>query len=357
MMLCREFDMSIDREKENQRKNRSLPASVYIYIVSALLAVILCIAGLLYFDSVKFAPSRFNIRREQLSSDKIPSQLDNVRILYFSDLKYGSYMDDERLQKLSERIGLVNTDALVFGGDLFDDTAALPENLEQLTAFFKNIDAPLGKFAVLGDTDRLSEKHLAAATEVFRNAGVEILVNKSAFLHNHGSESVTLVGLDNGLNGLPDQAVAYESVSPSAYTITVCHTPDTADSVRGELTDWFLAGHSLGGQAYNLVSYEFTPAMAVQYFRGKHELNSFTLDITSGTGTTGRDIRFLSGAEIVLYTLHHEEASAAPVITPTPDDASVTPAAETPEAETPEENSSQETQTPEETKEDSAPQN
>ena len=43
------------------------------------------------------------------------------------------------------------------------------------------------------------------------------------------------------------------------------------------------------------------------YFRGKYTVNgTFTLDISSGTGTTGRDVRFLSNAEVVLYRLEHK---------------------------------------------------
>ena len=70
------------------------------------------------------------------------------------------------------------------------------------------------------------------------------------------------------------------------------------------MTNLFLTGHSHGGQIYWLFGAYYTPAGAEQYFRGKSEVsNSFTLDITNGVGTTGKDVRFLANAEIVSYKL------------------------------------------------------
>jgi predicted MPP superfamily phosphohydrolase len=150
-------------------------------------------------------------------------------------------------------------------------------------------------------------------TDVMDASDFEILDNESVLLRNGGSQSITLVGLDNGLNGITAAEAAYENVSAGSYVIAVCHTPDSAGKVPGDLTDYFLAGHSHGGQAYFFFTAEYTPPKATEYLRGKHNVNGrFILDITNGTGTTGRDVRFLSDAEIVLYRLHSSAAVQPP---------------------------------------------
>ena len=109
--------------------------------------------------------------------------------------------------------------------------------------------------------------------------------NKSISIRNFGSDSITLVGLQNGVNGYADISTAYENISRSSFTIAICHTPDTAKDVPTDLTKYFLAGHSLGGQVYYGLGSLYTPLKADYYFKGKHIVNdSVTLDITSGTG-------------------------------------------------------------------------
>ena len=273
------------------------------------LGVLVLSAGVMAWDAFYSAPSRFNIRYETLSSVYIPGQMDDVSILFFTDLDYGPYMDEARLKKLVETINGLAPDVVVFGGDLTDSSvktisaSARQALTENLTA----INAPLGKFAVYGDNDCLSKEKTTATAEILYAADFEILTNASVKLRNTGSESVALVGLGNGINVYQDVSAAYANVPRTAYAITVCHTPDTAAVVPSDITKYFLAGHSLGGQVYWFFNSLYKPAMTDIYFRGKYTVNgTFTLDISSGTGTTGRDVRFLSNAEVVLYRLEHK---------------------------------------------------
>ena len=277
-----------------------------IAIVSCLL---LSIIGILSYDSFHSAPSRFSIRYEDISSIYIPNQLNEARILFFSDLHYGSFMDKNRCQKLVDSINGLAPDVVVFGGDLLDHSILRVEEstYNELKDLLQSINAPLGKFAVLGDYDCQSEEKKQTVINLLKDAEFELLENRSIKIRNTGSESISLTGLANGLNDQQDINSAFSNVSRTTYNIVVCHTPDSANNVPTDLTKYFLAGHSLGGQAYWLFGALYTPAYAENYFRGKHEINStFTLDITNGVGTIEKDVRFLSNAEIVLYRLQHK---------------------------------------------------
>lgn len=290
-------------------------------------AMFLAVIGYLVFDAFMIAPSKFTTRYESLYSQKIPAQLDGKKILFFSDLDYGPFMNKKRMASLVKVINSSGADVVVFGGDLFDlQYPFTDEDKTTVSSLLAQIEAPLGKFAVSGDADCADEDTKNAVSDVLRDGDFELLSNKVIRLRNKGSESIILVGLENGLNGKQKIEDAYESVSGDDYVITVCHTPDTADELPGDLTDYMLAGHSHGGQASYFFGYLYTPAMAVEYMRGKHRIgNAFTLDISNGTGTTKKDVRFMANAEIVIYDLYR--------ITP--------PEKKPEEQETPEENSAE----------------
>lgn len=279
-------------------------------ITRILLVLFLLIAtiGALAYDSFYSAPTRYTVRYETLNSIYIPEQMNDVSLLFFSDIDYGTFMDKERLAKLVNTINGLSPDIVVFGGDLFDQDAPEVTNetgwivIQELS----RIEAPLGKFAVLGDVDCKDPDHQAKVNYVLYNSDFEILHNNSILVRNEGSQSITLVGLENQINGNQDINSAYANVSRTSFSFAICHTPDTASLVPLDTTKYFLAGHSHGGQAFIGYGLFYTPVGAIEYTRGKHVIqDSFTLDITNGVGTTKKDVRFLTNAEVVLYRLQH----------------------------------------------------
>ncbi len=274
---------------------------IFIFFATAMILMVYCV-----YDSFNLAPSRFMIRYESLENPRIPEQMDGISILFFSDLEYGTFMDEERFARFVDMVNIAAPDIVVFGGDLYDENALVTEESNvAVTSLLKSINAPLGKFAVLGDNDHASEEKTESIRQTLLAADFELLENKVANLRNKGSQGIVLVGLDSEYKGSLDIDTAYSSVSRTTYTITVCHTPDTADRVPADITDYFLAGHSHGGQAYFYFMSFYTPSHATKYLRGKHEVNNFILDITNGVGTSWEDVRFLAGAEAVMYRLHH----------------------------------------------------
>lgn len=266
------------------------------------MGILVLLVGLLAYDTFYAATSRYTVRYETLSSVRIPDQMDNVTIAYFSDLEYGLFMDETRLSKLAKKIQSLDPDIIIFGGDLVAENLSSVSDTSALTAALSSFEAPLGKFAVLGDNDAQNETVQSQVEQILYDSDFEVLNNRSILLRNEGSGSITLTGLN--CNSL-DTSSAFASVSKTTYNIVVCHTPDSADSVPSDLTSYFLAGHSHGGEIYWGFGAEYMPSGCNQYFRGKHDLGTFTLDITNGVSTSQKDARFMADAEVVLYRLEH----------------------------------------------------
>lgn len=284
-----------------------------------LFSILVFLVGGLYYDTFYVAPSRFRVRYETITSTKIPKQLNDVNILFFSDVHYNNFMNEERFNEVVQLINDTSADIVVFVGDLIDHPSSnMPseEVIAKLTEQLKSISAPLGKFAVLGNHDLESETTKELISSILTNADFEIITNRSIMIRNKGSEAITLVGLDSQLLGSPDLNAAFATVSPNSFNIVVSHTPDIADSLIPDLVDLQVSGHSHGGQVYFPIFGSFyTAPYAEVYNKGKYKIaDRFILDVMNGVGTTKMDIRFLSDAEVVVYRLK-KPADSTPVPT------------------------------------------
>ena len=276
-------------------------------VITAFIILVLIVGGL-FFDAYNNAPNRFIARFETLSSTRIPEQLNNTNILYFSDVHFGKFMDINRFKKLINLINNSGADIILFGGDLLHSESVNSidnETLDLIKELLKSIDAPLGKFAVYGDQDH---NNLDIVNQILYDSNFEIINNDNIKLRNKGSQSINIVGIDSEDNGNINIEQAYNNIPKLSYTITLCHTPDTVVKIEKNLTDLYLSGHSLGGQAYFIFDSLYKPDFTSLYYRGKHTIDDkVKVDISSGTGTVIEDVRFLSNAEIVIYTLKHKQ--------------------------------------------------
>lgn len=259
------------------------------------------------FDAMYMAPKRVSVRYETISSDSIPPTMDNVTLLYFSDLHYNGFMDEARFSKFIEQITNLDCDLVLFGGDLFDNPGSNNPSEEvklKLLNQLKQIKAPLGKFAVYGDHDLQSEDTKTMVRELLNQADFEVLNNRSVKIRNLTSAGINLVGLGSEDNGTLNIDQAYANVSENEFTITLAHTPDTLLQVPRVRTHLMLSGHSHGGQmSIPLLGPLLKMPYAQRYRSGKHTLENTLLDISNGVGTTEYDIRLFAGAEVVVYRL------------------------------------------------------
>lgn len=275
----------------------------------ACLLVIIIIA----INAIMIAPKKINIRFETLTSTAIGENLNDITIVFFSDLHYNNFITEERTLNIINKINELHPDIVLFGGDLIDHPS---ENILDQTEYdfiieqLSNIEAPLGKYAVVGNHDAESENTLAQFRDIMRISDFEVLINQAIQIRNGGQDYFNLIGIDTMANGTPNIDASYQNISPLAYTVALSHTPDLFDSVPKDLTNYMLSGHSHGGQIYiPLVGSFYKPYGAEYYFRGKHTVSNTTLDITNGVGTTKEDVRLFAPAEIVHYTLKTEVAT------------------------------------------------
>lgn len=123
--------------------------------IGIILCLFLIVIGIIV-NALYISPSKIAVRFETLESTEIPSSLDGVSIVFFSDLHFNGFVDQQRAQIIFDIINELNADVVLFGGDLLDHpatTALSEENQSYLIEALASINAPLGKFAVYGNHD------------------------------------------------------------------------------------------------------------------------------------------------------------------------------------------------------------
>ena len=138
-------------------------------------------------------------------------------------------------------------------------------HVDRLVPMLRAIDAPLGKFAVLGNHDLLADDRYIVAR--LGDAGVRVLVNESVRLPAP-HDDVWICGLDNTEEGIPDGAAAFTGAN--GIRLVLMHSPDGLRAVGDRSFAAAFCGHTHGGQFWlgDRALVNFSGPLSRKYLRG-----------------------------------------------------------------------------------------
>ncbi len=273
----------------------------YNFLMKKKLLIIVIILVLLIGNTIYINQSNINVRFETLSSPKIPTSLDEKTILFFSDIYYVSDYQENILNEALDLVNRIRPDIVIFGGNLIKDYHNNPindEEIEYITQLFKEIEAPLGKFAILGHDDKSSNENLELYERIMFNANFEVISNESINLSNNSNNGITLTFVDN-------IDVDY-SFNSNNYNLVISSNPNYINKLADHKVEYIITGATLGGEIYIPLITDITNN-DFDYINGKRTINESVLDISSGIGNLNHNFRLFTNREIVLYTLNNEE--------------------------------------------------
>lgn len=245
---------------------------------------------------------RLETKLVELSHGRLPPALNGLRIVHFSDVHYGFYYGAKNLEALVKTINGLSPDLIAFTGDLFD--AEVRPYAEECGDLLKKLEAPLGKFSVLGNHDYYARPD--PILELYERAGFQLLRNRNVTLPVNGGV-MQIAGVDDMLNGTPDPAATLAGLDPEAFTLLLAHEPDFADWKWPFPADLQLSGHSHGGQVrLPWIGAIHTPPGGRKYVRGLYRLageRERFVYTGRGIGTTHLPIRLLCRPELTVITL------------------------------------------------------
>lgn len=235
-------------------------------------------------------------RKITLETEKLPPEMESLRIAHVSDIHLGPVVGRKRAGRIAKKIGKVKPDIVLSTGDFIDARA---DYLGGMESIFRRIDPPMGKFAVVGNHE--VSAGLQGSLRFMKEAGFRVVRNESVVV----DDALCLAGVDDDAvfaKGNRNRAtVVPKNERPDLYTIFMKHRPPAGDGRVGGGFDLQLSGHTHGGQMFpfSVVSMGHYPKL-----KGMHELGGGALlYVNPGVGTWGPPMRFLTPPEITVIEL------------------------------------------------------
>ena len=248
-------------------------------------------------------PSLLTVTSLDLTLPALPEAADGFRIVQFSDTHFGFDYDVKRFRRAVEKINELEPHLVVFTGDLFEEYAKYPADEEGIIAALSAIDAPQGKYAVLGNHD-YGRNAQDDSIRILEAGGFTVLQNESVAFSLLG---ITLTGIDDCFFG-NGNAFQPDSLSEDTCNLVLCHEPDVFAHLSAFPVDLLLSGHTHGGQVRLPLFGELVlPPQGELYPMGLYAAGNdrgAQLFVSRGLGTSKLPIRFFCAPEIACITLH-----------------------------------------------------
>ncbi|MGE3822110.1 MAG: metallophosphoesterase [Isosphaeraceae bacterium] len=214
------------------------------------------------------------IRREwEITVSGLPTALDGLSLLHFSDLHLAPCFRREYFDRVFDQLATLESDLALFTGDLVDHD----DVIDWVSPLFQRVHGRLGSFAILGNHDT---KHDAALLrDRVAEAGYTPLDGAWATVSSHGAR-IALAGTAHPWGPKPD----LERRPDADVQILLSHVPDLFYWAVQSDFDLMLSGHNHGGQVrLPVLGPVFMPSLYSRRFdRGFFRRAGLTLHVSQG---------------------------------------------------------------------------
>ena len=277
-------------------------------------------AGTTLFGSLIYGFSNkynYRVKHVKLSFDNLPGGFKGLKIVHFSDVHSGSFMNKKAVEQGVEKIIVQNADLVIFSGDLVNDRA--PEMLNYMDVFNK-VKAPMGVYSTFGNHDYgdyvkwpydgvTKEQNLINLAKIHANLGWRLLMDEHVELERNG-DKIALIGIQNWsakarFPKYGNMKKAYAGAENYPFKILISHDPSHWDAqVRPEYSDvdLTLSGHTHGMQfGVEIPGFKWSPVQYVyKEWDGLYEEGKQKLYVNPGFGFIGYPGRVGILAEITV---------------------------------------------------------
>ena len=258
------------------------------------------------------------IRKIKLSSTKLPSKFNGLKIVQISDFHLGSLLNHTSfVDEVTVTINSLKPDLILFTGDMVNNIA---DEMNKFLPILSRLKSKFGNYSILGnhdygeyinwDSEKDKMENLEQLKQLQREVGFDLLLNENRKIIIE-DEEIELIGVENwGLPPFPqygDLNKALVNVNRDSYKILMTHDPTHWDEQVLEQTniDLTLSGHTHGAQfGIEIPGWRWSP-VNVRYKRwgGLYTEGDQNLYINTGVGFIGFPGRIGMPPEITLIEL------------------------------------------------------
>jgi uncharacterized protein len=262
----------------------------------------------------------YTVHRHTVFFKDLPDAFDGLTITQLSDIHAGSFDNPEAVKRGVALANAQKSDLFFFTGDLVNNEA---KEIEPYLDIFKVINAPLGKFSVLGNHDYGDYKWWNSKEEKADNLkllkthhktlGFKLLLDQNLEIERKG-QKITLIGVENWGHGFAQYgslSKAMTGVDDNSFKILLSHDPTHWEKQVKKLdahVHLTLSGHTHGAQmGVEIKGFKWSP-IKYRYpkWAGLYSENGRYLHINRGFGFLGFSGRVGILPEITVLELRKE---------------------------------------------------
>lgn len=260
-------------------------------LASVSVVVVLCSIGYYRFTHP-------TVTQLELSIPKKMGDRHELRIAFASDIHLGHFIRNNQLKKYVEQLNSLNPDVVLIAGDIIDRDLNFVIKSD-IGKEFKNLNAPMGVYAVLGNHEYISQ-HVDRALQYLEESGITMLRDSIALIDN----SFYVVGRDDRSNPQRKHLSALiDTINQTLPLILLDHQPAHLHEAENAGIDLQLSGHTHYGQMFPL-NYITEKVYEVAY--GHKRKGNTHVYVSSGLGLWGPPFRIGTKSEIVEIVLKFE---------------------------------------------------
>ena len=259
----------------------------------------------------------YTVKNVKLALKDLPKAFDGLRIVQISDIHAGSLDSKSAVARGVRMVNEQNPDLIFFTGDLVNSDK---NEVDPYIDIFKELNAKLGKYCILGNHDYYGEPDEEQEQPTYwedfyskyKAMGFNLMKNENTFLEKDG-ERICLIGVENWGKGrfFPkkgDLDLALANTDPEEFCILLSHDPSHWDEKvleHPKKIHLTFSGHTHGFQfGVNMPGLKWSP---VQYryprWNGLYEEEEQYLYVNRGFGFLGFPGRIGMWPEITVVDL------------------------------------------------------
>jgi len=278
-------DEIINEEKRVKSKKRNTK----ITIVTVILITILTLT----YSYMRFiATSGIIVKEYSLSYDNLPIEFDGIKVIQLSKINYGSTINKQELNDITKKINYIKPDIIIFTGDLLsEDYKSSKQENETLIKSLNNLEATIGKYAVLSNNDK------SVANNIMNNTDFQILEDSYELIYHKGVKPIILMGIKSKNN--IDVSSSYykeETSNKNIFNITITSDKKLINQI---MQNDYRQNIIMTNDNESPIKIPF-----VTDYKETYTINNTNIFVSSGLGTSINKLRLFNRPSINFYRIN-----------------------------------------------------